>query len=134
MSRIVNITEAASIGLHGMILIARENDELLNVQNIGDATGSSKHHVAKVFQRLVKEGLLVSQRGPTGGFRLRKAPEEITFLEIYEIIEGKIEIMKCPMDHQICAFEKCIVNNVAQKMTIQFRDYMQQQKLSDYIY
>ena len=133
MSKVVSISEAASIGLHGMILIAREKEGMVNVLKIAERTGSSKHHVAKVFQRLVKDGFLISHRGPTGGFTLKIPPEEITFLDIYQAIEGEIEITKCPLDHQICPFDKCIINNVARKMTIQFRDYMKEQKISDYI-
>jgi len=133
MSKVVTISEAASIGLHGMILIARDKEGMVNVIKIADATGSSKHHVAKVFQRLVKEGFLFSHRGPTGGFSLKRPSESISFLDIFQAIEGEIEILKCPLNHQICAFDKCIINNVAQKMTIQFRDYMKEQRLCDYI-
>lgn len=133
MSKVVTISEAASIGLHGMILIAKETEGMVNVLKIAEATGSSKHHVAKVFQRLVKDGFLISHRGPTGGFSLKIPPEELTFLAIYEAIEGKIEIYDCPLNHEICAFDKCIINNVAQKMTIQFRDYMKEQLVINYI-
>ena len=72
MSKVVTLSEAASIGLHGMILIAKAENEMVNVLKIAELTGSSKHHVAKVFQRLVKIGLLNSFRGPNGGFSLRK--------------------------------------------------------------
>ncbi len=93
MGKIITLTEAASIGLHGMIIVAR-NKNLTNVQDIAELTGTSKHHVAKIFQRLVKAGFLYSQRGPADGFVLKK-PEDITFLDIYEAIEGTIELSIC---------------------------------------
>ena len=86
MSKIVSLSEAASIALHGIILIAREKKGM-NVVRIAESTSTSKHHVAKIMQRLVKSGYLVSHRGPRGGFELKKKPEKITFLEIYETIE-----------------------------------------------
>ncbi len=132
MSKIVALSEAASIALHGMILVARSNKSM-NVLAIAERTNTSKHHVAKIMQRLVKAGYLSSQRGPSGGFVLRKNPEEINFLDLYEVIEGKIEIGGCPMDKQICPFDKCIMNNVTNKMTVEFRDYLGEQKLSDYL-
>jgi len=91
MSKIVSLSEAASIALHGIILIARSENNL-NVIKIAEETGNSKHHVAKVMQRLVKDGYIESQRGPSGGFVLKKDPKDISFLEIYETIEGKIEV------------------------------------------
>ncbi len=132
MGKVVTLTEAASIALHGMIIIARSK-HLVNVQEIAELTGTSRHHVAKIFQRLVKAGYLYSQRGPTGGFVLRKMPEEITFLELYEAIEGTLEITSCPLDKPICNFDRCIMNNVTMRMTKEFKDYLQSQTLDMYI-
>ena len=132
MSKIVSMSEAASIALHGVILIAREKQGM-NVVRIAESTSTSKHHVAKVMQRLVKSGYLVSHRGPRGGFELKKKPEEITFLEIYETIEGSIEINTCPMDKPVCPFDKCILNNVTSKMSKEFREYLRKQTVDQYL-
>lgn len=132
MSKIFSLSEAGSIAIHSMVLIARSETKL-NVVKIAELTGSSKHHVAKVLQRLVKDDFLVSNRGPHGGFGLKKSADEINLLEIYESIEGKIEITKCPMDNLICPFEKCILGNVVGNMTQNFKDYMISQKLTDYL-
>lgn len=132
MSRILTLSEASSIAVHGMILVARA-DKLVNVNQIAELTSSSRHHVAKVFQRLVKENFINSNRGPSGGFSLKKEASEISFLNIYEAIEGKIEITKCPLDKPICPFNKCIFKNVINDLTIEFRDYMAKQTLDNYL-
>jgi len=132
MSKIVSLSEAASIALHGMILIAREKRGM-NVTRIAEMTSTSKHHVAKIMQRLVKSGYLTSHRGPNGGFELKVPPGEINFLAIYENIEGKIEVNTCPMDKPVCPFDKCILNNVTSKMSEEFREYLSQQTLDQYI-
>lgn len=132
MSRILSLSEAASIAIHGMILVAR-SDKLVNVNQIAELTSSSRHHVAKVFQRLVKEGFINSNRGPTGGFALKMAPQDISFLTIYEVIEGKIEITVCPLDKPLCPFDKCIFNNKIRDLTIDFRTYLEEQTLDKYL-
>jgi Rrf2 family protein len=132
MSKLVTLTEAASIAIHGMILIARTHGQL-NVTQIADQTTTSRNHAAKVFQRLVKDGFLTSNRGPSGGFKLAKPADKITLLEIYESIEGKIEISTCPMDKQVCPFDKCFMNNITGKMTAEFREFLGKQTLADYI-
>lgn len=93
--------------------------------------GASRHHVAKVMQRLVKEGFVSSNRGPTGGFALKVAPDELDLLSIFEAIEGKLDETKCPLDHPICPFNYCMMGNIVQKMTGEFRDYMGNKTLSD---
>ena len=132
MSKIFSLSEAGSIAIHSMVLIAKSENKL-NVIKISERTGSSKHHVAKVLQRLVKDDFLTSNRGPHGGFKLKRPAEEIDLLEIYESIEGRIEITECPMDNMICPFDKCILGNVIGNMTQNFKDYLQSQKLSDYL-
>lgn len=132
MSRILTLSEASSIAVHGMILVAR-SDKLVNVNQIAELTSSSRHHVAKVFQRLVKENFISSNRGPSGGFSMKMAPADISFLDIYEAIEGKIEITKCPLDKPICPFDKCIFKNVIKDLTLEFRKYMEEQTLDKYL-
>lgn len=132
MSKIVTLTEGASIALHGMIIVARSGGKA-NVIQISEVTNSSKHHVAKIFQRLVKDNFLESHRGPSGGFSLKKDPSEITLLDIYESIKGKIEMTACPHDKLVCPFDKCIMNNVTYKMTVDFRDHLQKHTLADFI-
>lgn len=132
MSRIIALSEAASIAIHSLVLIAR-HEGLLSVVKISESTGSSRHHVAKILQRLVKDGYLVSTRGPSGGFLLRKEPANISLLEIYEAIEGKIEINACPMNNPVCPFDKCLMGNIVSKLTTEFRDHLANQKLSEFI-
>ena len=133
MSTVVRFSEAASIALHGTVLIAK-SDKYLNVTKIAEAIEGSRHHVAKVMQRLSKEGFIKSMRGPTGGFVLTKKPEEISFLALYEAIEGKVTVEECPFDRkEICTFEKCLLENITPKMTQDFIDYLGNKFVADYM-
>jgi DNA-binding IscR family transcriptional regulator len=49
MSKIISLSEAASIAIHGMVLIASAKENL-NVIKISERTGASKHHVAKILR------------------------------------------------------------------------------------
>ena len=132
MSKVFSLSEAGSIAIHSMVLIACA-DSKLNVLKIAEKTGSSKHHIAKILQRLVKDDFLISNRGPNGGFALKREASEIDLLEIYESIEGKIEISKCPINNSICAFERCLMGNIISNMTLKFQEYMKNQNLSEFV-
>ena len=92
-----------------------------------------KNHISKVLQRLVKHGVLKSVRGPQGGFSLKIEPEAITLLNIYESIEGTLQVTDCPMSHEICGFDNCIMGNIVNKMTTEFRKFLNEQSLKDYL-
>jgi Rrf2 family protein len=49
--------------------------------------GAPQNYLGKLLQSLVEEGLVESQKGLGGGFRLARAPREITLLDIVEPIE-----------------------------------------------
>ncbi len=100
---------------------------------MAEMTGASRNHLAKVLQRLVKANFLRSSRGPSGGFLLKKKPEEISILEIYEAIEGTIDTGGCPMDHPICPFEKCLMGGIVKKASEDFKTHFKKHTLKDYL-
>lgn len=133
MSKIVSISEAASIAIHVMVLIAKAGNNKINVGKLGDMTGASKNHIAKVMNQLVKMQFVKSTRGPAGGFIMNKPASEISLLQIYESIEGEITIPDCPFDNKICPMNNCIMNGIVHKMTHEIKDYLKNQTLSDLI-
>ncbi len=129
VSKIFHISEAATIAIHSMAVIARSN-KLLNVQQVAGQTGFSRNHTAKVLQQLVKNQFLQSTRGPRGGFVLNKKAEEITLMDIYRIIEGDLEESNCKMDCLHCPFNNCIFGGLDRKFSEEFRTYMNEKKLA----
>ncbi|MCB5288250.1 MAG: Rrf2 family transcriptional regulator [Candidatus Cloacimonetes bacterium] len=132
MANIVQLSEAASLAIHSMVIIAK-SDKIINANQIAEMTASSRNHLAKVMLTLSKMGMVKSLRGPSGGFVLAKKPEEINLLEIYEAIEGKIVISKCPCHKPICPFDKCILSAVLNKATQEVMDYFEKHTLKDYL-
>lgn len=132
MASIVNFSEAASIGIHGMIALARKG-EPINAIELSETLQKSKHHIGKVMQRLVKSGYLTSFRGPTGGFNLKVKPDDVTMYDIYAAIEGPVEVKGCDNLSHLCPTNKCINNNVVRNLTIEFINYMKKETLADYI-
>lgn len=47
-------------------------------------------YLLKIMQQLVRANILLSSRGPQGGFTLARPPGDITLLEIIQAIEGPI--------------------------------------------
>ncbi len=132
MPKVVSLSEAASLAIHAVVLIAG-SDKLVSVNKIAAATESSKNHLAKVMQRLVKSNMVSSTRGPAGGFVLKKPASEISLYDIYYIMEGPIELEDCPLGRPICPFDKCIMGGIMHKLTNDFKKYLMENKVSDFI-
>ncbi|RLD67358.1 MAG: Rrf2 family transcriptional regulator [Bacteroidetes bacterium] len=132
MSSVFNLSEASSIAIHSMVMVASSEGKT-NVNEIAKRLNFSKHHVAKVMQRLVKVDILKSNRGPSGGFSLAKPASEISLLDIYEAIEGRMVSYDCPLGYEECAFEKCILGSIAHDMNKNFKNYLDSHNLQFYV-
>jgi len=61
------------------------------------------HFLAKILQDLTRKNLLVSLKGPTGGFALAKPPEAIRLIDIVKAIDGNDLFEKCAMGFPECS-------------------------------
>ncbi|OHD55719.1 MAG: hypothetical protein A2Y33_13845 [Spirochaetes bacterium GWF1_51_8] len=117
MSELVQISEAALLALHSMVMIAQSHGGWVSVREIAEKTSSSENHLAKVMQRLTRAGHVRSVRGPKGGFMLAADPDKISLLDIYEAIEGKVTHTSCPFKRDKCLFNFCIFYGLIGKTT-----------------
>lgn len=132
MQSIIKISEATAIALHSMIYICNKNKETSSVKEIAKQFNISENHLSKVLQRLVKAGYLLSKKGPKGGFLINKEHENATFLEIYEILEGKNQSSNCLFANGPCQGEQCIMGGLTSKINTEFENYFKNTKISDF--
>jgi Rrf2 family protein len=132
MAKIINISEAASLAIHSMAMIAK-SESMLNVNQIAQRTKSSKNHLAKVMQVLVRNNYLASVRGPSGGFTLNVDPDQVSLLQIYELFDGKLQGHHCGIEEGKCPFESCLYGSLIDKFSTEFSSYLRNKKLSDFI-
>jgi Rrf2 family iron-sulfur cluster assembly transcriptional regulator len=59
--------------------------------------------LGKILQNLVKQKILVSTKGPNGGFGLGKKPEDISLYDIVKIVDGEDFFKNCLIGLQPCA-------------------------------
>jgi Rrf2 family protein len=67
----------------------------LATKTLAEFHGVPKEYLSKALQSLSQASLLESTLGPSGGYRLAKAPSEISFLDIVEAVEGKSSTFVC---------------------------------------
>ena len=131
VSSLLNISEAASLGLHAMALLARDSRRRFINREIAEVFKASGHHLAKVMQRLTRVGLVDSIRGPHGGFLLGRPAEQVTLLEIYEAIDGPLGERACLFGDPVCAGTNCMLGQFVLSIHKQLRDYLGETTLAE---
>lgn len=107
MGSLFNLTERAAIGIHAVILIAR-NQGGMTAKAVAESLNVSQDHTVKVLNRLSRSGILRAVRGPNGGFSLKVLPENLTLLNVYESIDGPLQRTGCLFREMKCGPDECL--------------------------
>jgi Rrf2 family protein len=68
--------------------------------------------LAKVLQRLVRTGLLVSTQGTRGGYTLSRPPKSISIADVIQAIDGPFTVTACSTEKNDCEqYSKCSVRD-----------------------
>jgi Rrf2 family protein len=95
-----NTTEYAIRGLAE--LVCRSGGRNVLLDDLVAGTDLPRDFMAKIFQRLVRAGILRSAKGRGGGFALTRPAHETTLLSIVEAIDGPSHLDQC-----VVGLEKC---------------------------
>ncbi len=131
MATALRISEAASLGLHAGALLAASPRCCLTAAGMAAELGVSHAHLSKVLQRMKRAGLVHSDRGPKGGFRLALLPEEIRLLDVYRAVEGGVAPSNCLLPRPVCNGESCILGNVLRTVNRELHTRLEHTTLDD---
>ena len=130
MANMLKVSEAASLAMHTMVLLAKDPERVVSTHEIAETLKVSEAHLSKVLQRLTRAGLVESVRGPRGGFRCGESANGITLLDVYESIEGRLAAKTCLLGEPICDGGACILGDLLATVHKDIADYLAGTKLS----
>lgn len=126
------LSDAANLAFHSMLVLSSQPaGTQQSVAYLAQYLGVSENHLAKVMQRLAKVGLVVSRRGPKGGFVLGRPSKDITLLEIYETMEGPLSHRTCMLEQPICKGDCCLMGHLLDTVQDQLRAHLTNTSLAD---
>ena len=76
-----------AVAIHALTLLAQSSDEQVTSELIAGSVNTNPAFIRRVMGLLSRAGLVVSQPGVGGGWRLVRKPELITLLEVFRAVE-----------------------------------------------
>ena len=83
-----------------------QGENYVALKDIAARQSISKKYLEQIALALTQAGMLQAARGHQGGYRLLRAPEDYTLLEILEITEGSLAPVAC-LDQEPNVCERC---------------------------
>src|SRR3984957_16115468 len=96
----LKLTKKADYGLIALRHLA--TGRCASTKEIADSYHIPMPLLSKVLQKLVRSGLLASEQGTNGGYRLSRPAQEITTLEAIRAIDGPVILTPCFKKHSGC--------------------------------
>lgn len=108
----MNLTSRSRYALKIMLdLAAHRNNAVVRRQEIVKRQGVPAKYLDQILVRLRRDGLVLSTRGRTGGYRLARGPEAVSIWDIFRAVEDGIYPVECVDEHTECAFQaSCVAN------------------------
>lgn len=131
MPGLLNISDAASLALHGMAVLAQQPGRMVSTHEIASELNASEAHLAKVLGRLAKCDLAQSVRGPKGGFRLTRPPGEIVLLDIYQAIDQVPPDGQCLFGRALCPDKRCMFRTLLSEVEVLVSGHLAKTTLAD---
>ena len=88
---------------------------LVTMQELSERLGITKTTIPRTLHMLRRGGLVRSESGISGGYRLAKPPGSITLLDVMELSEDSIKINRCLEEDRFCsrnAAGHCAVHDI----------------------
>ncbi|MFP7296758.1 RrF2 family transcriptional regulator [Neobacillus niacini] len=126
--------------LHCLVyLIDIPEDSSIGIKELSFFQGISDTYLSKIFTKLSKAGIVDSVPGVKGGYRLAKSPEEISFWDVVEAVEGPKPIFQCKnvkdngylyRENCCSAPSFCTINLVMLSAEEKMRDFLKNKTLA----
>lgn len=101
----LRLSKLTDYGMVVMTTLASNPGTLRNASELAQKTQIGAPTVSKILKSLSQAGLVVSERGAHGGYRLARAPDDIDVTEVIAAIEGPIGLTECSVHSGRCGIQ-----------------------------
>jgi Rrf2 family protein len=128
----MKLTRASSYALHALaFMAAQKHDSPMASHNIAQSEDIPERFLLKVLKPLVSARILHSVKGPNGGYRLAKAPGDISMLDIVEAVDGPIRGQAPFGAHEGNGALNRKLENLCKQLADQTRKHLAKVKMTD---
>lgn len=117
-------------------LARREGEKAVCLADIADRQEISLAYLEQLFARLRREGLVVSARGPGGGYRLARAATETSVADIINAVDEPMHATRCAGEKGAgCMMRgaRCLTHDLWDEMGLRIESYLASVSLADVV-
>ena len=131
----MKLTQGADYGMAGVLYLSQKNEHRrYSLDEISRATEIPEEFLRKIFQTLVKSGIINSFKGRGGGVSLARSPKDITVAEVIRPLEEGMGLVRCLREKEPCPrSSECMASNFWRKTQENFLQILNSTTIKDLI-
>jgi len=106
-------------------LAIRAKDKPVNLADISERQGISLSYLEQLFARLRRDELVLSVRGPGGGYRLSRDPDQIFVAQIVDAVNESVDATSCQGRGDCHDGEQCLTHVLWDDLSEQIHHFLQ---------
>lgn len=118
-----------------MIYIAQKSKDgnKVGIKEIAKGIDSPEHFIAKILQELGRKGLLLSLKGPNGGFYLDEETLDCSLADIVKVIDGDTIFTDCGLGLKHCSeTHPCPIHNEFKSIRMEIKTLLENATLGNF--
>ena len=120
--------------MRALVEIAVRGEDTVSLKTVADQQGISLYYLEQIIAVLRKAGYVSSTRGAQGGYRISRALNDISALEIVELLEGSLAPVTCIDDIDTCERTgQCSTEGLWRRVDSAVRDVLKETSLADLV-
>ena len=116
------LSKKAKYALKALFALAQDNvngQKSMLIAEIARQERIPKKFLEAILLDLKNDGILYSKRGKTGGYALRKTPDQISVGQVIRVIDGPLALIPCASQSAYVPCEECLdVETCAIRLTM----------------
>ncbi|HGG59823.1 MAG TPA: Rrf2 family transcriptional regulator [Gammaproteobacteria bacterium] len=116
-----------------MDLALHDRQGPVTLADISQTQGISLSYLEQLFAKLRKAGLVEGVRGPGGGYRLAKAPGQITVAKIITAVDESVDVTRCGGEGDCQDGERCLTHELWNELSERLYEFLDGISLDQFI-
>ncbi|MBW7951353.1 MAG: Rrf2 family transcriptional regulator [Chitinophagaceae bacterium] len=109
-----------------------ESGEKYSVIEIANHINENEHTIGKILQKLVKHSIILSSKGPLGGFYISEKQINQPIIKVVEAIDGKTIFQQCGLGLEKCSEKHpCPFHDDFKPIRDEFKKMCEEKRIKD---
>ncbi|GIP37897.1 Rrf2 family transcriptional regulator [Paenibacillus sp. J31TS4] len=140
----MQFSKSTDYALHALLHLGHsERRSNIGIKELSTTLGVSESYLSKIMSKLRQDGIVRAVPGVNGGYELSRPADQITFLDVIQVIEGRQQLFECSntnsqqhrslaeegvvqQDHECSGKSECLVEQVMNGAEQQLHQYLQE--------